>query len=240
MSNIIAVIWDYDGTLVDTRFKNLSVQKKLIRLVTGKTEDEFPALKSVANYQVLQDKIINWQDQYRNHFGMTESQVAQAGKLWSELQSLDTTDTPLYIGLKTVLEKTSTIPQGVFSQNSKQQIINTLDKHGVINFFREIIGYEDLTSKEQKPAAEGLIKIIYKLSPEDSGIVLFIGDHITDFKCVINTNEYYRINCSDTYVYSVGVNYTAETDPGKWEIKPDFIIDQPSDLLQIITKLSKN
>ena len=36
MSQILAVIWDYDGTLVDTGMKNLNVTRNIVKKITGK------------------------------------------------------------------------------------------------------------------------------------------------------------------------------------------------------------
>ena len=45
-----AVIWDYDGTLVDSRQKNLSVTRKIVEKITNRSADEFPMLTDLEKY----------------------------------------------------------------------------------------------------------------------------------------------------------------------------------------------
>jgi phosphoglycolate phosphatase-like HAD superfamily hydrolase len=49
-TNIRAIIWDYDGTLVDTRHKNLNVTRNIIESIIEAGVKEFSALRSVGNY----------------------------------------------------------------------------------------------------------------------------------------------------------------------------------------------
>ena len=58
------VIWDYDGTLVDTRQKNLNVTKEVVFEVLNKGHEEFSALHNIQNYQLANSKSANWRDLY--------------------------------------------------------------------------------------------------------------------------------------------------------------------------------
>ena len=48
---IQAIIWDYDGTLVDTRLKNYQVNRAILEAVTGKSADEFEGLTSFESHE---------------------------------------------------------------------------------------------------------------------------------------------------------------------------------------------
>jgi len=239
MANIIAIVWDYDGTLVDTRQKNLSVNRRIISQITGIPADVFSSLRSLANYDVVQKEMTNWQDLYQKNYGMNHDQTVRAGQLWSEYQKEDDTDTPIYFGIKEVVESLRHLPQGIFSQNSKSQIENVLNKNKLSNSFNSIIGYQELEHGHQKPEPHGLLESVKNLTSNECGIVLFIGDHVTDFKCAINANSYYFKNHIRITVKTIGVNYTPDADPSSWEVRPDFIADRPLDILEIAGNLER-
>ena len=43
---IKAIIWDYDGTLVDTHIKNLNVTRKIIEHITGKKPENIQSMNT--------------------------------------------------------------------------------------------------------------------------------------------------------------------------------------------------
>ncbi|MCH7824742.1 MAG: hypothetical protein IH849_08065 [Acidobacteria bacterium] len=47
---VTAVIWDYDGTLVDTRAKNWGITRNIVRHFTGADPDTIEALSSLDAY----------------------------------------------------------------------------------------------------------------------------------------------------------------------------------------------
>jgi phosphoglycolate phosphatase-like HAD superfamily hydrolase len=85
-TNINAIIWDYDGTLVDTCHKNLNVTKKIIASTTKTDASKFPALQSLEKYDVANRRTSNWRELYRQEFNLTENQIDEAGRMWSAYQ----------------------------------------------------------------------------------------------------------------------------------------------------------
>jgi phosphoglycolate phosphatase-like HAD superfamily hydrolase len=67
---IEAVNWDYDGTLVDTRQKNLDVTKEIVWEVLQKNHETFSALQSLENYEKANSRSANWRDLYTYEFSM--------------------------------------------------------------------------------------------------------------------------------------------------------------------------
>ncbi len=84
---LAAVIWDYDGTLVDSREKNRWVTRHIVGQVTGREPDVFPALRSLAAYDAATRKTVNWRVLYRDVLGLSEEETAHAGVLWSSQNS---------------------------------------------------------------------------------------------------------------------------------------------------------
>ena len=72
---IKAIIWDYDGTLVDTHIKNLNVTRKIIEQITGKKPEKLPPLSNLNNYRIAARKAKSWRELYKNEFALNENEI---------------------------------------------------------------------------------------------------------------------------------------------------------------------
>jgi len=95
-SKIRAIIWDYDGTLVDSRIKNLNVTRQIIEKATGKKYSDFPALANLPDFEKAHQQSENWRDFYFREFNFTEEQTNHVGPWWTEFQLSDNTNIELY------------------------------------------------------------------------------------------------------------------------------------------------
>jgi beta-phosphoglucomutase-like phosphatase (HAD superfamily) len=155
-TNIRAIIWDYDGTLVDTRHKNLNVTRNIIESIIETDAKEFFALRSLENYSLANRRASNWRELYRQELNLTEKQTDKAGQLWTAYQLNDKTDVTFYEGIKAVISNLSKFPHGIVSQNSRSGIMQNLEKKQLLPFFKYIVGYEEVDLKKQKPEPDGL------------------------------------------------------------------------------------
>ena len=57
-----AVIWDFDGTLVDSSERNFRVARRIIRDALGKDETDFPFLASRRSYEETVRRRPNWRE----------------------------------------------------------------------------------------------------------------------------------------------------------------------------------
>ena len=96
---INGIIWDYDGTLVDSRMKNLNVTKAILSQIMSDIDIEYSVLSSLENYEQATIKSSNWRELYRNEFGLDEKQIDYAGKLWTKYQLLDKTEVQPFEGI---------------------------------------------------------------------------------------------------------------------------------------------
>ena len=227
------IIWDYDGTLVDSRLKNLNVTRRIIKKVTGKSAEFFPVLDSVETYIPTIISFKNWRDFYAESFGLDENQIDKAGILWTEEQLADKTESPLINGIKSVIEQCSEYKQGIVSQNSKSMIIQNLDKQGISHFFDVVIGYEEVGFGEQKPNPEGLISAINNLSVNKSGKVFYIGDQDSDVECADNAKRIISdrdMEIVSIYMNTFGIPFNRE----KLSFQPDYEIYNVAELKSII------
>lgn len=232
-----AIIWDYDGTMVNTKQKNYVVTQKIIRDFLKRELSEFWALQSYENYLYALDKIMNWRDLYSNWFGLKMQEVDQIGKMWTQYQLENDTPTLLYPGIEQVVNKLNNYPQGIVSQNSKINIIKQLQMDNLNRLFECIIGFEEVPIQQQKPAPDGLLCCIDRLTDSQKGVVLFIGDHKTDIECANNANLHLIKKNVHVQVLSVIITYGANVNISDWNIKPNFIITKPQELLSKIEEI---
>lgn len=231
---IQTIIWDYDGTMIDTHIKNLNVTRKIIEQITNNKYEKYFPLQSLNNYRIITRRAKNWKALYKNNFNLNEKEIDEAGRLWSEFQLKDETEVPIYDGIVEIIESLGNYPQGIVSQNSKENIKQVLQKNKMLKFFKSILGYEEVESSKQKPAPDGLMQCISELVQKETGTVIYIGDHETDVRCVVNANEVYKENGSNLKVISIGALYDTDTNSSIWKIKPDFIAEKVKDITKII------
>jgi HAD superfamily hydrolase (TIGR01549 family) len=230
-----AIVWDFDGTLADTRLRNMHVTQLILGAITGRPADEHAALASLESYKEALLRTANWRDLYSKEFGLTEPDIDRAGHLWGEYQLLDETPAPSFTGIVEVLERWSELPQGIVSQNGSEIITNILEANNIKNYFRAIIGYEDVEFRLQKPSPEGLIHCIEILTGLQPGLVFYIGDHETDAMCAKLGQEILAARMLDIEIISVGAFYGIEPQPG---LEDNFVhvAYHPAELTEIITR----
>ena len=235
--NIQAIIWDYDGTLVDTRHKNLNVTKNIIESITAKDAFEYPALRSLDNYHSANRRTSNWRDLYRQEFNLNEEQIDAAGRLWTSYQLNDDTEVAFYDGIKSVIRNLAEFPLGIVSQNSRSSITQNLEKNHLLPLFKYIVGYEEVDIKKQKPEPDGLLNCLEKLTALASGSVVYIGDHETDIHCVSAANRALQEEHLSVNILSIGACYDSGTDTSAWNVRPDFEAQRAEDILEIIDRI---
>jgi len=233
-NKILAVIWDFDGTIADSRQKNFNVTKKIMENILGTDSKIFPVLNSLEDYHSAHTQVANWREFYRDSFSLTENQVDKAGRLWTEYQLKDQTPIPLIRGVGDAISALSKFPQGIVSQNSRSNIIRYLKEKNMFRYFQAVIGYEEVHIARQKPVPDGLLICMNKLIDSESGYVLYIGDHETDVQCALNANNVLKDKKMNLKIISIGAFYGFEVDTSGWSVLPDYQIQNASDIKSII------
>ncbi len=237
-NNHIAIIWDYDGTLVDTWLKNLNVSRKIIEIVSEEGWKNYPVLQKVENYHAAHTKATNWREFYKLSFGFNDKQIDKAGKMWTEYQLEDQTPIPLIDGVEDVVKSLQRFPQGIVSQNSREIINKFLKEKNLFSYFRTVIGYEEVDLSRQKPHPDGLLMCVDKLTDFQPAIVIYIGDHETDSRCAVNAKNILSDKKMDIRIVSVGAFYGFKPDISNWSILPDYQIQNVGDIVDIINNLN--
>jgi len=231
---ITAVIWDYDGTLVDTRAKNWGITRELVRQFTGTDPDTIDGLSSLEGYTRALHRNHNWRQLYVGEFGMSEEMTSEAGRMWTEYQLADDTAAPVYDGIKAALDQLTSVPHGIVSMNSRTNIERSLARDGLLNRFQLVIGYEEVSAERQKPAPDGLIMCLEHITGFAPGHVVYVGDHQVDIECVRNANEVLAADGHDIRVFAVGAAYGIGAEFGAWPEDPDYAIEHPRELLDLV------
>ena len=234
---LTAVVWDYDGTLVDTRQKNLNVTRRLVERVADSPATDYPVLESAETYEAALLKVNNWREFYQDYLGLSEEKTDEAGRLWASSQESDTTPVRVFEGIPLVLEKLSWVPQGIFSQNSRGNILESLTASDLSRHFGSIVGYEEVSFSRQKPEAEGLVLCLEQLTGLAPGVVLLIGDHEMDVLSATNANRYFEAEDIHVRVLSVGVNFRTGQPSSQWPVSPDFEATLPEEILDVVASL---
>jgi HAD superfamily hydrolase (TIGR01549 family) len=165
---------------------------------------------------------------------LTEEQIDAAGRAWTGFQQNDTTPTPLFSGIKEVIEALRPLPHGVVSQNSRVTISTVLHACGLLPFFRAIIGYEEVDLRRQKPAPDGILLCVKQLLDSHEGLVMYIGDHETDARCASNAAAALRASGSGIELKSIAILHLPDTHASGWSIKPDYEARYAQDIARII------
>ncbi len=238
-SPVTAILWDFDGTLVDTCAKNMRVNRRIIEEVTGRQAADFDVMSSQTIYDRAQRISVNWREFYRLHFGLSEGETDRAGARWTPYQLADETPTPPLRGIPEALGLFDGIPQGVVSQNCSSNIAATLSGHGLAEYFRCIIGYNEVANLQQKPAPDGLLLAIEELTAFTSGVVIYVGDHETDLKTVNNANRALQDSDLPVTVVSVAALYGMHGVDESWTDQADFRAEAPQALVEIVRRLGE-
>lgn len=227
-----AILWDYDGTLVNSVPKNIAITKQILSIVAPRlTGINLPKnLKSEKEYHIANHQSKNWQDLYINYYGMTEGEMLKAGALWTEHQLKNNTPVELFAEIKETINQIS-LPQGICSQNSSENINQVLNKFKIAHKINAIVGYDDIPSNRQKPSSYSGIKCLHQLfKTVHKKSIIYIGDHEGDVKFARNIE---KDLLNQNKVIAIVVKYSGATTDS-WLYKPDFELDSPNELLRII------
>lgn len=232
------MIWDFDGTLVDTRRRNLAVTREIVERVSKRSASGFPELSSVERYEALDRRVANWRELYREAFGFDEDETDRAGLLWTEHQLRSDVPTPLIDGVAEALERLPRVPQGIVSLNARENIEGVLERAGLRHHFGAVVGYAEVSLRRQKPAPDALLHCLEALAPEASGTVLYVGDHLSDVRCAEAANRRLRETGRELQVVTVAARFRPSTDVKGWSPPPDHVAREPARVVELARALA--
>ena len=233
-----AVLWDFDGTVADTRRKNLSVNRRIVQEMTGTPWQDLAGLSSVEAYDAAWSRVRNWQELYTSAFGLTDDQCRLAVQRWAPYQLADRTQVPLFDGVAATLDRLGHLPQAVVSQNDRAIIEQVLKDSGVNRYFSAIVGYAEVPLDRQKPAPDCLLRALDILGLEEPATVLYIGDHEADARCAANANRDLLAVGHEIWFRSVAAHFLDGEAGHAWSVRPDYRVDRPDEIVEIVESLT--
>lgn len=228
-----AVIWDFDGTLADTRRRNYHVVRRILAEVAGRRVEDLAALRSPEAYDRVNRSYANWRDLYTQEFGFSQEETDRVGRAWTRYQLEDDTPAPVFEGIATVLAALRFVPHGVVSMNGRPQIARSLRDANLHEQFAWIVGWEDVDIRRQKPEPDALLDCIGRLTGFGPGVVLYVGDHETDARCAANARRVLADRGHDVAIVTVAAGFTGPPDVEHWSIQPEHTALHPHDVIRI-------
>ncbi len=232
---IHGILWDFDGTLVDTRVRNYQINRRIVSQLTSRDPDEVPALRSLAAYEEANHRTANWRELYEVMLDLPSHLVETAGKLWNDLQAKDSTPAPCFDGIREVLGSLTHLPHGIVSLNGLANIERLLQVEGIHPHFEMVVGYEQV--ERQKPAPDGILACIDRLASKGPGRFLYVGDHETDSRAAAGANQVLQEQRSEVEVTMIGVQYGKGEAAEPWRTQPDYEVHSATEILDIVARL---
>lgn len=227
------VAWDFDGTLVDSHRKNLSVNLAIVRELTGRDGSGYPALSSIAAYEAAIARATNWRDFYAREFDLRDEEVDRAGEMWPRLQAGDPTPLVPFDGIREALDLMRRLPHAIVSQNDSIVIHAALAAARISDRFRLVIGHGEVGPAGQKPAPDGLLRCLDLLDGTGPSTLFYVGDHEIDALCVRNARDALAAGGRDVEVVSIAAHYGTSAVDG-WTCAPDHAARSPAEVAAIV------
>lgn len=165
LQNINTLLFDLDGTLLDSFAVHLEVFKAtFVQFDIQLTEEKF-----LSSYSP------NWYKTYEA-FGLRKEDWATADALW--LKEAEKKNPQLFSGVnETLIKINGDYTLGMVTSGSKSRVVRDLKATGIAHFFKTIVTGDDI--KTPKPSPEGLELALRNLNKKADEAV-YIGDSSAD------------------------------------------------------------
>ncbi|MBN1570943.1 MAG: HAD family hydrolase [Acidobacteria bacterium] len=206
MDGINAVIFDWDGTLIDTAPSSFAAFKSALRDLGIPMESEL--------YERVYSP--NWYNMYRA-LQLPETRWQEADNLW--LHHYAHTSAPLVPNAVYVLQTlhNSGYCLGIVTSGNRTRVLEELNSFDLMDIFKAVICHEDVRNK--KPHPEGLIMALEQLDMEPKSCC-YVGDSPEDIEMGRRAG-----------IQTIGVLSSYPSSRMLPEANPDFFFDSILQLL---------
>ncbi len=164
------IIFDIDGTIIDTEKAVISSLQRLLKAEMGKeySADELSFVLGIPGTIALQR--------------LNVSDIYNANQKWNEYIKDYYGYISVFPGLEDIIKKihSKKIKTGIVTSKTKQELIEDFYPFGLQGYFDYIVCADD--TKRHKPEPEPILKCI-ELIKADPCEIVYIGDTIYDMQC---------------------------------------------------------
>ncbi len=209
-----AIIFDYDGVLVDS-FPNVHKVYKVICKKLGK--------KCPAKIEDFKRVYGDTSAECYNQLEFSQEDKVKASTIFKE--EILTLTPNLFPEIKKVLANLhKNFMLFVVSSSYKQEVEQKLNRFKIRHFFKDVLARIECSTRFEKTESIKKISQNYNLTPED---ILLIGDRNIDFI------EGSKAGIKNILLVDYGWGYNLTKIP---EYKQRFIINSPKEIIQVVKK----
>ena len=214
MKKIKVIVFDFDGTLVDTK---LDIARSVNFLIK---EENLPPIPEEKIYEFIgngTDILLEKSFSYV-HGKIKDGIIDRYFEIYEEHMLDNTRPFPKVLDMLEGIK--DRLALYILTNKHERFAVKILDHFGILNYFKEVVGADTFSVK--KPDPFGIIRVINKegVSKEE---VLMVGDSVVDIKTGKNAK-----------VLTCGVLWgLGKLDELKKQ-KPDFLITKPYEILDIV------
>jgi phosphoglycolate phosphatase len=215
MSQIKAILFDLDGTLIDS----VTDLANSVNYTLAKLSLPLHTTKEIRSF--VGDGV---QTLIKRSLGQTQTEkFADGFAIFMDHYGLHCTDnTVLYPGVAQILPHLAdTYTLGVLTNKSLEFSVKILETLRVRAYFKEVLGGDSLPAKKPDPAGIFFLADRWGLDPGKE--MLMVGDHATD----IEVGQ--RAGCRTVFI--------AGTIGEKRDLTPDFVIESMRELPDLLKNL---
>ena len=167
------IVFDIDGTILDTEIAVLSSLQKLL----------FEELNKNFSFEDLRFALGIPGEVALNKLGITN--LLESNEKWNTYFKEYFHSVKVFDDIKDTLVKLNEmgISIGIVTSKTKEEFINDFLPFGLINYFKLVVCADD--TEKHKPNPEPLLKFI-ELSGADKAKTIYIGDTKYDMKCAVS------------------------------------------------------
>lgn len=199
MERILAILFDWDGTLLDSFGAGFRASMAVFR------HFEIP----VDRKRFLSTYSPNWYVTYRQ-LGLSETKWDEADRIWLDAYGMEQPE--LYPFAQQTVETLGRngYTLGVVTSGTRARVTRELERHALAEIFSTVVCFED--TKQKKPAPEPLLVALEQLKrrPDEAA---YVGDRPEDILMGKKTGS-----------FSIGVESPFGSRQALQEASPDLIL----------------
>ncbi|QSB09204.1 HAD family hydrolase [Lysinibacillus fusiformis] len=203
-----AIIFDVDGTILDTE---QAILQSLQRTLREETQKDYP-------FEALRFALgIPGKDALQR---LNMDDIEAVHQKWSAAVLEFSHEVAVFENIEQVIQHLATKPlqMGIVTSKTAQEIVDEFDPFGLSDYFHQIVSASD--TEKHKPHPEPLLKCLdaLQVAPQDA---IYIGDSIYDFQCAKQAGAKFAL-----------AHWGAKSTIGFEEA--DYVFYEPKDILAIV------